>query len=231
MAGMKATSGWVITIDQRRSRVTADGVPWLLEALERLPVPAAARNPAPRWELSPERTAGDEVQAFTTDPATLIAAAWTTCGTGHWWCGIGLGAVTAPLPSSTREASGPAYLAARQAVTEAKSSPGGLILRPTGPGGAAATRLVRMMDVLADLAASSSSAVLEVCDLYDRGMTRPQVARQLGISPPAVSQRLTRRRWTFLSQTRALAIDLAGAALEEAATVEVRATSGTGASS
>ena len=40
-------------------------------------------------------------------------------------------------------------------------------------------------------------------------MSSDETARTLGISPSAVSQRLTRARWEYLVETRQLAADLA----------------------
>ncbi|AXE40205.1 hypothetical protein [Acidipropionibacterium virtanenii] len=214
---MGAMHGWALTVDQRRSRMSEDLVPGLLRALTRLPVIDVGdpTSPAgsPHWALTPERTAGDEIQAFTTDPATLVAAVWTVCGQRLWWCGIGMGEVRTPLPDSTREAAGPAYIAARQAVDGAKKAPNGVLVELAGP--PASTRLARVIDVLAEVASSLTPAELDVCDLYDRGMDRPAIAGRLGISAPAVSKRLTSRRWEFLRRTRALAVDLAAEALSE----------------
>lgn len=211
---MGAMHGWALTVDQRRSRMSEDLVPGLRRVLAELPViDAGGTTPsvrAPHWDLPPERTAGDEVQAFTTDPGTLVAAVWAVCGQRLWWCGVGLGAVRAPLPASTREAAGPAYIAARRAVDEAKKAINGVsVAVADGP----APRLVQVIDVLAEVAGSLTTAERDVCDLYDRGMARPAIAERLGISAPAVSKRLTTRRWEFLRRTRELAIDLAAEAL------------------
>ncbi|MBB1048760.1 hypothetical protein G6028_13395, partial [Dietzia cercidiphylli] len=54
---------YVVTIDQRGSRVADDLVPGLLEALAVIPCAAAF-----------ERTAGDEVQGLLTDPAAVRRA-------------------------------------------------------------------------------------------------------------------------------------------------------------
>lgn len=220
---MDVKHGWVLTVDQRRSRMSEDLVPQLLGVLADLPVlgldddgQVMTSSRPPRWDLAAERTAGDEVQALTSDPATLVAAVWAVCGQGLWWCGVGLGAVRTPLPASTREAAGPAYVAARQGVDAAKRSLDGATALAAQPD-PASRRMVRMLDALAHLAGSPTAAEIEVCDLYDRGMSRPQAAERLGISAPAVSKRLTARRWEFLRQTRALAVDLAAEALAAAA--------------
>ncbi|APZ09681.1 MAG: hypothetical protein SOH99_14800 [Acidipropionibacterium acidipropionici] len=212
---MGAMHGWALTVDQRRSRMSEDLVPALQRVLAELPVlDDTGATPArpPRWDLPAERTAGDEVQAFTTDPGTLVAAVWAVCGQKLWWCGVGLGAVRTPLPGSTREAAGSAYIAARVAVEEAKKAINGVSVEVAE---APAPRLVQVLDVLAEVVGSLTSAELDVCDLYDRGMARPAIAGRLGISAPAVSKRLTTRRWEFLRRTRALAVDLAAEALSE----------------
>ena len=68
---------WVILADQVDSRRHNDEVPHLLAALTSpglLVSPTGHRVGTPEWVLPPERTSGDEVQALTTDPASLIHA-------------------------------------------------------------------------------------------------------------------------------------------------------------
>src|SRR5699024_3539292 len=94
---------YVVTIDQRDSRSTADRVPGLHAALE--PIPCAAPF---------ERTAGDEVQGLVEQPAAVRQALLTALRGGHWHCGVGIGPVDpGSWKAGTRAGRGPAYVAAR----------------------------------------------------------------------------------------------------------------------
>ena len=89
---------WVILADQVDSRRHNDEVPHLLTALTSpglLVSPTGYTVGTPQWVLPPERTSGDEVQALTTDPASLIHAVWTS-GSGPWRIGVSHGEVDTP---------------------------------------------------------------------------------------------------------------------------------------
>ena len=94
-----------MTVDQRRSRRDIDRVEDLLSDLD-----YALLRPF-------ERTAGDEVQAVTDKPDVVVDVALDLLARGHWSVGIGIGPVQRPLPASTRAGRGPAFEAAREAVT------------------------------------------------------------------------------------------------------------------
>ncbi|MCU1511419.1 MAG: MarR family transcriptional regulator [Arthrobacter sp.] len=102
---------YVMTIDQRGSTSDVDRVPELLAEL-------SARSSAGRFE----RSVGDEVQGVLERPAEVVEIALHALRGGHWYVGIGVGAVDLPLPASPREGSGPAFVAARLAVDRAKAS-------------------------------------------------------------------------------------------------------------
>ncbi|MDN3937325.1 MarR family transcriptional regulator [Arthrobacter sp. YD4] len=102
---------YVLTIDQRGSSTDVDRVPGLLAALARL-VPGATF----------ERSVGDELQGVLQSPAEVVDTALHVLRDGHWYVGIGVGAVDQPLPASPREGSGPAFVAARLAVERAKAA-------------------------------------------------------------------------------------------------------------
>lgn len=116
-----------------------------------------------------------------------------------WRIGIGVGTVQQPLPSSTRAARGPAYFAARDAVSAARRQPTGFALRlpdtVSGPG-------YRELDDTAQdaetaiwlwrgLLSRRSQEGWELMDLLDAGLSNAEAARRLNITPSAVSQRLS----------------------------------------
>lgn len=184
-------SSWaVVTADQRNSRHSRDRVPIALDSL------AAALGD--RLTLPFERTAGDEIQALTQDPAAVVAAVLTLTRLSAWHIGIGLGPVELPLPASTREARGPVYLAARTAVDEARNAPANLRLVATGtvrtdPYGETVVRRAEAALVMVRALVSRRTAEgWEIMDVLDETGSGKLAARRLGISPSAVSQRAAR---------------------------------------
>lgn len=183
----------MVTADQRNSRRSADQVPAALEALD-----AAVGD---RFVLGFERTAGDELQGLTRDAGAVVDAVLTLTQLPHWHLGIGIGTVEQPLPASTREARGPAYVAAREAVDAARSAPAHLRLvcaRTVGEasyGEIVTQRAARAEAALVLLRALVSRRTPEGWEimqvLHETGSGRAAAAR-LGISASAVSQRATR---------------------------------------
>src|SRR5690625_2690592 len=126
---------FVLTADQHGSRTGIDLVPQVLERLKALNTKdihepkiqntdqaPTGENTSPEqgFVLPFERTVGDEIQAITDDPMTALAVASLLLRSEDWSLGIGVGVVQEPLPDSTREARGPAFIAARAAVEQAK---------------------------------------------------------------------------------------------------------------
>jgi hypothetical protein len=62
------------------------------------------------------------VQGVLERPEEVVEIALHALRGERWYVGIGVGAVDLPLPSSPREGSGPAFVAARLAVDRAKAS-------------------------------------------------------------------------------------------------------------
>lgn len=169
----------VLTLDQRSSRSRTDEVPALLARLADLP-----SGPV----LAFERTVGDEVQGVLTDAGGAVEAVARVLRPGGWNVGIGVGEVAEPLPSSTREGRGTAYLRAREAVTRAKSAPHRLTVvgEPRDPDVEA---LETVLGLWAGLLERRSDRGWEVHDLLNDGLTHAEAAHRLGISASAVSQR------------------------------------------
>ncbi|MDR1442710.1 MAG: hypothetical protein LBJ02_10070 [Bifidobacteriaceae bacterium] len=190
-----------MTIDQRGSRNDYDRVPELIRVLNRaisgLVLPFA-------------RTQGDELQGVTGDPGEAVKAALAALRVAQWSVGIGAGPVDEPLPASSPEARGPAFVLARQAVEAAKG--GRRVLPPVAVRSAQAD-LARdcesALQLLATLRAERSSQGWEACDLMSQtGMTGRQAARRLGISPQALGDRLKAAHWHLDCQALRLSIRL-----------------------
>jgi len=178
---------FALIADQVSSRTGADAVPAALDALARLDC-----------VLPFERTAGDEVQALIARPESVVDAVVGLTRLAGWRIGVGIGTVDTPLPSSTREARGPAYVAAREAINVARRQPTGFALRladgVTGDGygelGLAAEDAETAVWLLRGTLARRSKEGWELMDLLDSGITGAEAAARLGISRSAVSQRL-----------------------------------------
>lgn len=169
----------VLTVDQDGSREGSDQVPAALESLAAVP----SRLPF-------ERTVGDEFQGVLDEPASLVAALECLLRAGAWNIGIGLGAVETPLPDHARAGRGPAYLAAREAVTSAKNSPWHVRALASAEDRSEEVRALESAIWLwAALLGRRTSRGWEVADLVDEGHTYDEAATRLLISQSAVSQR------------------------------------------
>jgi hypothetical protein len=175
---------FVITADQIDSRVSEDRV-----GAERDRIQAAH---GAMLALPADRTAGDELQVLTDDAGTALALALELTRSRDFHVGIGVGPVRSPLPASTREASGPAFFAARDAATRAKRSDTRLAVHwqrePQGSSERAedAEALLALLLILRE---RRSAAGWELFDLLAAGHTQAEAAAQLGISAPAASAR------------------------------------------
>ncbi|GAB6984817.1 transposase [Nocardioides pyridinolyticus] len=184
----------VLTVDQRGSRTSADRVPSVVSLLAPVPV------------LRPfEQTVGDEIQGVLDSPLALPTAVELLLREDAWHIGIGVGDVETPLPASARSGRGPAYLNAREAVTAAKSSPWHLRVVGDSPW---ARRLETTLWLWAAVLARRTSRGWEVADLAAEGLQYDEIARRLGISPSAVSQRAAAAGIIEARRARELATDL-----------------------
>ncbi|MCC9193971.1 MarR family transcriptional regulator [Arthrobacter sp. zg-Y916] len=186
---------FVMTIDQKDSRNSADRVPELLDLLGTLDL-----------DLPFERTVGDEVQGVTSSAGTVVDAALLALRQGGWSVGIGVGEVSLPLPASSREAGGDAFVAARDAVERAKKTgdrpPLAVASAGTGPGAApetlaAVAQAEAVLVLIARLVCGRSPAewrILEHVEPHKWG-AKTEAARMLGVSPQAVSNAVRRSGW------------------------------------
>ena len=187
---------YVLTVDQRASRRTADRVPEVLSLLEE----------AVRPLLGFERTAGDEFQGVLAEPDHVVDVVLLLVRHGGWSIGIGAGAVQTPLPRSTRAGTGQAFLSARRAVEAAKQRPTRLAVRGAVPVEASDAQAV--LSALAVVIERRSEQAWEAIGLVDGGRTQAEAAGELGISRQAVGQRLAAGLWDLERELRPTAARL-----------------------
>ena len=106
---------FVITADQVDSRTTPDIVGRAKERLD-----AAYRR---HLRAPVGRSGGDELQLLLADASATLDVVLELTREGRWSVGVGVGPVRTPLPAAVVEATGPAFYAAREAVTAAKGRP------------------------------------------------------------------------------------------------------------
>jgi DNA-binding NarL/FixJ family response regulator len=174
----------VITADQVDSRNSADLVSQTTARLEETFGEGLA--------LPVDRNAGDEIQALIIDADTAIGIVLDLTRTGSWSVGLGVGSVEQPLGRTTREARGPAFIAARAAVESAKKSPHRFACRSEGPSNTIdAADLEALMLLLLSVRERRTKQGWQVYDLLAQGRTQREAAGHLGITPQAVSDRMS----------------------------------------
>jgi predicted XRE-type DNA-binding protein len=148
--------------------------------------------------LPADRTAGDEIQMLTEDAATTLAIVLGLTREKVWSVGVGSGSVRTPLPEATREATGSAFYAAREAVERAKKkNPTRFALRTGAQAEEEITRGIwptaqdaeALIDLLLATRTRRSEAGWELYDLLESGLTQQEAAARLGITPPSASSR------------------------------------------
>lgn len=192
---------FVLTVDQQRSTTRGDGVPDLVAHLSTL------LRQLPGVRLPLERTVGDEVQMVIADPRSTLQVILELLRVGGWWIGLGVGPVDLPLPKHSREASGPAFVRARAAVERAKSKATSVPLAVAGSDEAGeriadVEALLRLLGAIVDRRTPQGWEVVDL--LRPTGavevggaptLTQREIARTLGISEQAVSQRVRTTLW------------------------------------
>lgn len=173
---------FVLTVDQVDSRGVGDRVGRLLPEL------------AERWKealtLGPDRTAGDEFQVITRTAAAALGLVLELTRRDDWSVGLGVGGVDEPLPATTREAAGDAFVAARDAVDRAKRAPHRFALTAAVAGAPLDGRDVEALtDLLLEVRSRRSPEGWAVADRLTPGTTQAAVAQELGITAQAVSLR------------------------------------------
>ncbi len=172
---------FVITADQIDSRNDHDRA---REMIARL----VAQSPE-GFSLPPDQTAGDEIQLLMSTAVPTLDAILELHRSGHWSVGLGIGTVRTPLPAATRQATGSAFIAARDAVLRAKRAEAHFALE-AGHTDAAAPGIEALLTMLLLLRQRRTPQGWEAGDLFESGLAQTDIADKLGITTGAVSQRL-----------------------------------------
>jgi hypothetical protein len=191
----------VLTADQRSSRSSRDLVPDTLAGL------------GIGGLLPFERTAGDEIQGVFIDPEAAVAAVESLLRSETWAVGIGIGTIEDPLPDHARAGRGPAYVHAREAVNRAKQVPAHVAV--VGDDDYRARQVETALWLWSGILSRRTKGGWVVADLVAEGKTHDEIATQLGISQPAVTQRAQAAGLVDAGRARRLAVELLGEALEE----------------
>lgn len=170
---------FVITADQVDSRHRPDLVDVTIEGLN--------LRYGSALSLEFEQSAGDEIQGLTPDAEATLDIIFELTRASQWSVGCGIGPIDEPLPKTVRAARGPAFVAARTAVTRAKQSPHRFALRSSG---GTAPDPGPLVSLAISLRARRTLEGWEVYDLLRSGLTQREIAQRLGVSPQAVSQRI-----------------------------------------
>jgi hypothetical protein len=170
---------FVITADQVDSRSGADLVADAVEAIN-----AGSVRPV----LDAARTVGDEFQVLVASGADALAIILRLARAARWSVGCGADEVDTPLPRDIREATGPAFIAARRAVERAKKRQTRFALEQE-PGTQSATDAEALLDLLLALRSRRSPEGWELHDLLESGLSQADAATRLGNTPQAVSLR------------------------------------------
>ncbi|QJW36851.1 hypothetical protein [Cellulosimicrobium protaetiae] len=196
---------FVLTVDQRGSTGHRDRVPEVLARLE------ALLRVRPGLVVPFDRTVGDEVQGVLDDPVTVVDVVLDLLRDGGWSVGVGAGDVDEPLPAVSREASGEAFVRAREAVEQAKSRAATAPVAVRGEPLERAAEVEALLRLLAAVVDRRTAPGWEAVDTLARvGGTQKDVARALGVSEQAVSQRLRVALWPEEAAVRPVVARLLG---------------------
>ncbi len=172
---------FAITADQIGSRASADLVDEQLAALDALG--------GAHLILPADRTAGDEIQAATENPATALSLVLHLTRTEHWSVGLGIGDVRLPLPEATRAVTGSAFILARDAVVAAKKRPTRFAIAVDAGRLPDGELLEPLIDLVLQLRDRRTVQGWQLHDLLRTGITQAEAAARLGVTPQAVSLR------------------------------------------
>ncbi|HMJ96351.1 MAG TPA: SatD family protein [Thermoleophilaceae bacterium] len=168
-------------MDQRGSRGAGDRVAEWADAMNQLY--------ASSMRLPFVRTAGDEIQGVLGKAEALPDIVVRAVEDGAWWIGVGLGPVER-MGATARDSQGPAFWHARQAVETAKKNSSSQPVAVAGEPHDAADALGSTLGALAFLSDRRTPEQQESVRLLRLGLKNKEIAAELNVTPPAISQRL-----------------------------------------
>ena len=175
---------FALTVDRRGSR----GDPGALAMTDhRDRFDADLPRPVLGWQIS----AGDELQALYDTAQEVLTTVLALVDERDWHVGLGIGAVDTPLPDNVNEATGPAFVAAREAVTASKETG-----YPAVRGTDWASHAQAVLTLASAVRERRTRAAREATDLAEQGFTQQQIATTLGIAQSSVSRRLSSALWS-----------------------------------
>ncbi|GAA4527808.1 helix-turn-helix domain-containing protein [Brachybacterium paraconglomeratum] len=194
---------FVLSLSGRRGhgRDEADPIPALLTALEGLDL-----------SLAPERTMGPDALVLAGRAEVALEVLLRAAEIGPLAAGLGIGAVTRPLPGSVREISGPAVVAATAALQAAATTSQVPVAvraaderhRDTAADAEAVLRLVVWMIRTRNRRQRETVGELR----EDPGATQAQLAERLGVTQQTVSRAVKTSGWREESAAHPLATRL-----------------------
>lgn len=180
---------YALTVDRRASREDPESLA-MLEHRDRFE--ATFPRPLLGWQIS----AGDELQALYESPGKVLTVVLALADKGKWHVGLGIGPVDMPLPDNVNEATGPAFVAAREAVSASKDSG-----YPAARGSEWASHAEAVLTLACAVRERRTDTAREATDLAEQGFTQQRIAQELDIAQSSVSRRLSSALW---SQERAV---------------------------
>lgn len=196
---------FVLTVDQQASTRRGDAVPQLLARL----TPVVAQLDGVAFPF--ERTVGDEIQAAFTSAGSTVTVVREILRAGGWSIGVGIGAMTTSGATSSRAASGPGFVHAREAVERAKRKSTVAAIAVETDDAGSAQHCEALLQLIGAVIGRRTAQGWEVVDalnpdavgpgLQDAANAQPtrsqqEIADTLGITRQAVSQRLKTALWT-----------------------------------
>lgn len=176
---------YALTVDRRGSRDVAESLsmPEHRDRFDRV-----LPRPVLTWQIS----AGDELQALYESPADALHAVLALADERGWHVGVGIGAVNTPLPENVNEATGPAFVAAREAVGASKDT-GYPAIRSSSEWAAHAQSVLTLACAVR---LRRTDTAKEATELAERGFTQQRIAQELDIAQSSVSRRLSSALWS-----------------------------------
>lgn len=175
---------YALTVDRRGSREDPESLA-MLEHRDRF------RSSFPGAVLGWQISAGDELQALYDEPQCVLDVVLALADEQEWHVGLGIGHVDTPLPENVNEATGQAFVSAREAVTASKDTG-----YPAVRGSDWATHAEAVLSLACAVRERRTETAKQATVLAQQGFTQQQIAQELDIAQSSVSRRLSSALWS-----------------------------------